>query len=184
MSYFRNLNPYDLHKKLINEYFLKRPGDTNLLFERDTTRDKTDVDILRENHRFLWDDDEDGENNADTWEKRFAKRYYDKLFKEYCIADLSRYKENKVSYLNKINFIELPIRIIINVLTNIFFQIALRWRIEKEVISGKGQFICGNKICNEKNDLRSWEVNFAYVEQGIKRNALIKLSKWIRFLIN
>lgn len=29
-------------------------------------------------------------------EKRLAKKYYDKLFKEYCIADLSRYKENKV----------------------------------------------------------------------------------------
>lgn len=56
-------------------------------------------------------------------------------------------------------------------------QIALRWRIEKEVISGKGQFICGNKICNEKEGLRSWEVNFAYIEQGQKKNALIKLSK-------
>ena len=30
-------------------------------------------------------------------EKRLAKKYYDKLFKEYCISDLSRYKENKVS---------------------------------------------------------------------------------------
>lgn len=29
-------------------------------------------------------------------EKDLAKKYYDKLFKEYCIADLSRYKENKV----------------------------------------------------------------------------------------
>lgn len=29
-------------------------------------------------------------------EKRLAKKYYDKLFKEYCISDLSRYKENKV----------------------------------------------------------------------------------------
>jgi len=28
--------------------------------------------------------------------RRLAKKYYDKLFKEYCIADLSRYKENKV----------------------------------------------------------------------------------------
>jgi len=28
--------------------------------------------------------------------KRLAKKYYDKLFKEYCIADLSHYKENKV----------------------------------------------------------------------------------------
>jgi len=26
-----------------------------------------------------------------------AKKYYDKLFKEYCISDLSRYKENKVN---------------------------------------------------------------------------------------
>ena len=30
-------------------------------------------------------------------EKRLAKKYYDKLFKEYCISDLSRYKENKVT---------------------------------------------------------------------------------------
>lgn len=30
-------------------------------------------------------------------EKRLAKKYWDKLYKEYCIADLSRYKENKVS---------------------------------------------------------------------------------------
>lgn len=29
-------------------------------------------------------------------EKELAKKYYDKLFKEYCIADLSRFKENKV----------------------------------------------------------------------------------------
>lgn len=33
-------------------------------------------------------------------EKRLAKKYYDKLYKEYCIADLSRYKENKVFFLS------------------------------------------------------------------------------------
>ncbi|XP_020607085.1 protein FRA10AC1 homolog [Orbicella faveolata] len=81
-------------------------------------------------------------------EKRLAKKYYDKLFKEYCISDLSRYKENKV---------------------------ALRWRIEKEVIEGKGQFMCGDKRCTESEGLRSWEVNFAYVEHGEKKNTLIKL---------
>lgn len=91
MSHFGHLNPYELHQKLINEYILRRPGDTEKLYERDTSKDKTDFDVIRENHRFLWDDDD-----ADTWEKQFAKRYYDKLFKEYCIADLSRYKENKV----------------------------------------------------------------------------------------
>ena len=54
---------------------------------------------------------------------------------------------------------------------------ALRWRTEKEVIVGKGQFECGNKKCNIKEGLRSWEVNFGYVEQGEKKNALVKLSK-------
>ena len=59
------------------------------------------------------------------------------------------------------------------------FQIALRWRIEKEVVDGKGQFICGNKKCNEEEGLRSWEVNFAYMEHGEKKNALVKLSEYI-----
>jgi len=34
-------------------------------------------------------------------EKELAKKYYDKLFKEYCIADLSRYKENKVRLMEE-----------------------------------------------------------------------------------
>ncbi|KAL4231453.1 hypothetical protein ACF0H5_009030 [Mactra antiquata] len=114
-------------------------------FQRDRSRDKTDMDVIRENHKFLWNDDDDEE---ESWAKRLAKKYYDKLFKEYCIADLSRYKENKI---------------------------AMRWRIEKEVHAGKGQFMCGNKKCNEHEGLKSWEVNFAYMENGEKKNALVKL---------
>lgn len=53
----------------------------------------------------------------------------------------------------------------------------MRWRIEKEVVIGKGQFICGNKICNSKDQLRSWELNFAYIEGQTKKNALVKLRK-------
>lgn len=34
-------------------------------------------------------------------EKDLAKKYYDKLFKEYCIADLSKYKENKVGLISR-----------------------------------------------------------------------------------
>jgi hypothetical protein len=41
-----------------------------------------------------------------------------------------------------------------------------RWRTHSEVISGKGQFICGVKGCNEKDGLASYEVNFAYKEAG------------------
>jgi len=56
-------------------------------------------------------------------------------------------------------------------------QIAMRWRTEHEVVNGKGQFSCGNKICPEAEGLRTWEVNFAYREQEEKKNALVKLRK-------
>lgn len=41
----------------------------------------------------------------------------------------------------------------------------------------EGQFECGAKRCKETEGLRSWEVNFAYVEHGEKKNALVKLRK-------
>ena len=47
------------------------------------------------------------------------------------MADLSRYKEQKVG---------------------------MRWRVEKEVVVGKGQFSCGNKRCDSKSGLASYEV--------------------------
>jgi len=43
------------------------------------------------------------------------------------------------------------------------------------VVSGKGQFVCGNKVCGEQSALKSYEVNFAYVEAGERKNALVKL---------
>ncbi len=55
----------------------------------------------------------------------------------------------------------------------------MRWRIEKEVVAGIGQFICGAKKCEHKEALASWEVNFSYVEGGVKKNALVKLSEFI-----
>ncbi|CAB3362588.1 Hypothetical predicted protein [Cloeon dipterum] len=141
---FFGLNPFERHKILINEYLLTNP-DAFKLLQRDRTKDKRDIDVIRENHRFLWSDEE-GEGS--TWGEKLAKKYYDKLFKEYCICDLTRYKENKV---------------------------ALRWRVEQEVVVGKGQFECGNKECKERDQLTSWEVNFAYKEHGEKKNALVKL---------
>lgn len=136
-------NPYDLHKHLINTYVLNRRGST-AIFKRDTSNDKRDIDVIREHHKFLWEDDD----LPQSWEERLAKKYYDKLYKEFCITDLSRYKENKF---------------------------AMRWQTEQELITGKGQFICGNKICSQKDGLRTWEVNFAYKEHGERKNALVKL---------
>ncbi|KAL1476648.1 hypothetical protein MTO96_036357 [Rhipicephalus appendiculatus] len=120
---FLALDAYTRHKKLINDYLLCYPGSTSKL-KRDTSRDRTDFD------------------------KQLAKRYYDKLFKEYCICDLTYYQANKI---------------------------AMRWRTEQELIAGKGQFSCGDRHCKEASGLRTWEVNFAYFENNEKKNALVKL---------
>lgn len=49
-----------------------------------------------------------------------------------------------------------------------------RWRIEREVYSGKGQFICANKTCENTEKLVSYEVNFSYFEHNVSKNALVK----------
>lgn len=43
------------------------------------------------------------------------------------------------------------------------------------MVSGKGQFECGNKKCCSREGLRSYEVNFAYEEAGESKQALVKL---------
>ncbi|CAN8025210.1 hypothetical protein HPB47_009611 [Ixodes persulcatus] len=141
---FLALDAYTRHKKLINDYLLCYPGTTAKL-QRDTSRDRTDFDVIRENHQFLWDE---ADEDVTSWEKQLAKRYYDKLFKEYCICDLTYYKANKI---------------------------AMRWRTEQELIVGKGQFSCGEKRCKSDAKLRTWEVNFGYFEKDEKKNALVKL---------
>ena len=137
------MDAYSRHKALVNQYLLATGRGIEHI-QRSTENDRNDYSVLREQHKFLWDTSD----KVDSWEKKLAKTYYDRLFKEYAIADLSRYKENKI---------------------------ALRWRIEKEVIEGRGQFACGNKHCQERENLESWEVNFAYVEQGERKNVLVKL---------
>ena len=32
------------------------------------------------------------------------------------------------------------------------FQVAMRWRTEKEVVAGKGQFTCGERKCKETDN--------------------------------
>eukprot|EP01117_Protostelium_nocturnum_P006241 TRINITY_DN2253_c0_g1_i4.p1 TRINITY_DN2253_c0_g1~~TRINITY_DN2253_c0_g1_i4.p1 ORF type:complete len:109 (+),score=29.76 TRINITY_DN2253_c0_g1_i4:30-329(+) len=92
---------------------------------------QNDYDVLKRLYRFICPD-EDDEESLGTQEGRMIKKYYDKLFKEFCLADLSRFREGKVG---------------------------LRWRTKAEVLSGKGQLICGNKICSSEDSLESLEVN-------------------------
>ena len=138
-----SLDAYSRHKLLVNRYILSK-GCGVEHFVRDSSGDRNDFDVLRSQHKFLWG----ATDEVDSWEKRLAKAYYDKLFKEYAVADLSRYRERKV---------------------------ALRWRTEKEVLVGKGQFVCGSRQCSGREGLTSWEVNFAYVEEGVRRSALVKV---------
>ncbi|GAB2232725.1 hypothetical protein Droror1_Dr00011774 [Drosera rotundifolia] len=141
-AHVRGLNAFDRHRKFVDDYVRYygkgAPSGLNYLI-------KTDQDTLREGYRFIRTEEDD---NDTSWEQSLVKRYYDKLFKEYCIADMSHYKIGKIG---------------------------LRWRTEKEVVSGKGQFICGNKHCDEKDNLASYEVNFSYIEAGESKQALVKL---------
>jgi len=144
---FRNnikgLDAYTRHKKFINDYYQYYNGNKEKLKKEEHIQ--TEYDILKKEFKFIRNEED---NDDSTWEKRIAKKYYDKLYKEYCLANLVYYKEGKI---------------------------ALRWRIERELISGKGQFICGNVDCSETENLHSWEVNFAYKEDNQKKNALVKL---------
>jgi len=107
---------------------------------------KTDEDTIRESYRFIRTSEDDADE--DSWTVRLAKKYYSRLFREYCIADFSRYKEGKLG---------------------------LRWRTQREVVSGKGQFSCGTRGCEERRGLASFEVPFGYVEAEQKKQALVKV---------
>eukprot|EP00271_Cylindrocystis_brebissonii_P017488 TRINITY_DN4567_c0_g2_i1.p1 TRINITY_DN4567_c0_g2~~TRINITY_DN4567_c0_g2_i1.p1 ORF type:complete len:132 (+),score=8.95 TRINITY_DN4567_c0_g2_i1:252-647(+) len=106
-DHVRGRTAQDRHTKFMNDYvaFYKRPGER--IGRAPVLPLKTDQDTLRESYRFIRSEEDDVEG---TWEQRLAKRYYDKLFKEYCLADMSRYKEGKIG---------------------------LRWRTEPEVMIGK-----------------------------------------------
>ena len=99
-SLLRNLqlNPFEKHKRLLSRYQSSMNSSNTPLI--------SEVDILKRNHKFLRDADE-----TESWEDRLAKKYYDKLFKEYCLGDFSRYKTGAVG---------------------------MRWRTKKECIDGKG----------------------------------------------
>lgn len=55
---------------------------------------KSERDILEDHHQFIRTDEE-----TDTEEKRIAKSYYDKLFKEFAMIELARWREKQVSSL-------------------------------------------------------------------------------------
>ena len=63
---------------------------------------KSDEQMLKEQYQFIRSDD-DGQDEL-------SRKYYDKLFKEFALVDLSQYKKRKIG---------------------------MRWRVEKEVFQGR-----------------------------------------------
>lgn len=99
---------------------------------------QADMELMRKHLRFVMDEEssddderepaavgEDGKPRQprprSTPEQRMAKKYFRKLYKEYCLCDMSGYREGRIG---------------------------MRWRTEEEVLLGKGQFICGNLSCS------------------------------------
>lgn len=114
------------------------------------TRDNilaSDLDALKDAHRLVRDDTYD-EQHCDDWRVRMARRYYNKLYKEYAIIDLTRYKEGKFG---------------------------LRWRTEAEVVAKKGQKICGSKDCDNLEALCTFELPFKYMEDQVVKRELVKV---------
>lgn len=76
------LNAADRHRKLVNDYltYYARgvPGQPGGPPAGEAKAVRTDADALREHHRFIRTEEDDGDHG---WEARLAKRYYDRLFK-------------------------------------------------------------------------------------------------------
>ena len=126
---FRNTlqgqSAWDRHKTYVARYLhvYERDGGEKRRAALDATA-RNDWDVLKERHRFLREDNDDGvqegreKGGADAYEDEVARRYYNHLFKEYAIADMKHYKSG---------------------------NLALRWRSEDDVIDGIGQFSeCGH----------------------------------------
>ncbi|OJA12273.1 hypothetical protein AZE42_08149 [Rhizopogon vesiculosus] len=118
----------------------------------------TEFDILKSSHKFLRDD-ADSEANT-SWNDRLAQKYYESLYREFAICDLKHYKSGNFS---------------------------LRWRTEREVLSGMGETTCANARCSEhatsSSSLTTLELPFAYDEDGKRKEALVKVvlcSKCVR----
>ena len=97
---------YDRHVRMLQEarvYYRRVTGAPSA--------GETDADVLRAAHRFVRDERADAVAvAAGDWRTAMAAKYYEKLFKEYALADVSRYKEG---------------------------MIGMRWRTEAEVVAGK-----------------------------------------------
>ena len=99
--------------------------------------------ILKEKFSFL-ESSKESVNAAESKEDKFLQEYNNKLYREFCICDLSLYKKGKIG---------------------------LRWCFESDILKGKGYTICGNISCERTKHLKPFEVNMKYKEHNETKNA-------------
>lgn len=109
----------------------------------------SDIETLRQYHKFIRDDEEDLKNSHE-WGVRLAKKYYDKLYKEYGIIDTSK--------------------------IHICGELGIRWRTKEEVLNGKGTEVCCVRKCNSEKHLSEYEIPFQYVEDSQTKFELVKCT--------
>ena len=117
--------------------YYQKPGES-LFPQDDLSKVKTDVDILRENWKFIRDETD---NDDSTWEKRMAKRYYDKLFKEYCISDLKHYRHGQVRVILCHSMCCKPQILFTTVLISFFFLLLSLWCFDVQLVHNACVFV-------------------------------------------
>ncbi len=105
-----------------------------------------DLEVLRREHRFLPDDDEEGEGEKRRRLDGVTAAYEQSLVRDFVLADLSRASEGLVG---------------------------LRWRSGDEVRAGKGDRSCAAKGCPATEQLCAVELLFAYQEHGQDKKSLV-----------
>ena len=68
------MNTFDRHKRLVHDYITYYGGTLPDPLAAMQAPQKTDLDVLRENHRFIRSEADDAEGAS--WEVRLAKRYH------------------------------------------------------------------------------------------------------------
>eukprot|EP01029_Cantina_marsupialis_P029018 TRINITY_DN778398_c0_g1_i1.p1 TRINITY_DN778398_c0_g1~~TRINITY_DN778398_c0_g1_i1.p1 ORF type:complete len:271 (-),score=76.13 TRINITY_DN778398_c0_g1_i1:576-1388(-) len=107
---------------------------------------KSYAEIIHERNQFIRPVGEKEE--VLDYDDLVAKRFHDKLFKTFALADLSLFKKGKIG---------------------------LRWRSQKEVEESKGTKICGAIGCGNVEGLKDYELLFNYVEHGENKSTMVKV---------
>ena len=137
------------HDWLLFNYLARHGSQGQREQHRSVAKYTSDSDVLRANHNFIRNEREsDSKGKPEESADKLADAYWASLFKDFALADLSRYRDG---------------------------QLGLRWRTENEVFDGKGQFLCGALGCDSTLELHSFEVPFVYTERGEKKETLVKL---------